>query len=404
MTIQRNPITVTAKERRHGQAWQRIDIISAYLIIIFSILITASVPSAYAQEAQLERSQRHNFRIVTVATGFDHPWGLALLPNGDMLVTERSGKLRIIRSGKLDAKPIEGVPEVYAAGQGGLLDVVLHPDFESNRLVYLSYASRGSGGAGTEVARGRLSGKRLEGVEVIFRVAPKTAGSRNHYGSRLLFAPDKTLFITTGDRYNYMRQAQDTGDHLGTIVRIRDDGSVPADNPFVGRSDARPEIYSYGHRNVQGIALRPGENAIWAHEHGPRGGDEVNIIRPGANYGWPAITYGIDYSGAIISDKTAAPGMEQPVVYWDPSIAPSGMAFYDGDRFPEWRGDLFVGALAHTQLRRLELDGNRVVAQEALLDDLGERIRDVRAGPDGFLYVLTDSRDGSVLRLEPSGL
>ena len=370
------------------------------LTIALAVSFLGPMLSMQAQEVRVERSDKHDFRIVPVVGELDHPWGLAFLPNGDMLVTERSGQLRIVRDGVLDPKPIEGVPDVYASGQGGLLDVALHPKFEDNRLVYLSYAGRGAGGAGTEVVRGKLAGNRLVNVEVIFRVSPKTSGS-NHYGSRLLFAPDGTLFITTGDRYNYLDHAQDTGDHLGTIVRVRDDGSVPDDNPFVGRAGARPEIYSYGHRNVQGIALRPGDNVVWAHEHGPRGGDEVNILKPGANYGWPAITYGIDYSGAIISDKTEAPGMEQPVVYWDPSIAPSGMAFYDGDRFPKWRGDLFVGALAHTHLRRLELDGIRVVKQEVLLEKLGERIRDVRAGPDGLIYVLTDSSDGQILRLEP---
>ncbi len=370
------------------------------LAIAFGVLFLGLVLSMQAQEVRVERSAEHEFRIVPVVGGLDHPWGLAFLPNGGMLVTERSGQLRIVRDGVLDPKPIEGVPDVYASGQGGLLDVALHPNFKGNRIVYLSFAGRGAGGAGTEVVRGRLAGNRLTDVQVIFRVSPKTSGS-NHYGSRLLFAPDGTLFITTGDRYSYLEHAQDTGDHLGTIVRVRDDGSVPDDNPFVGHTGARPEIYSYGHRNVQGIALRPGDNVIWAHEHGPRGGDEVNILKPGANYGWPAITYGIDYSGAIISDKTEAPGMEQPVVYWDPSIAPSGMAFYDGDRFPNWRGDLFVGALAHRHLRRLKLDGDRVVKQEVLLGKLNERIRDVRVGPDGLIYVLTDSGDGQILRLEP---
>ena len=377
-------------------------IASFSITIALAVLVAGCGPAANAEKVRTEKSDRHEFRIVPVANGLEHPWGLAFLPNGDMLITEREGRLRIIRSGQLDPKPIGGLPtNIYVAGQGGLLDVAVHPEFATNRLVYLSYAGRGRGGAGTEVARGRFAGDRLENLEVIFRVAPKTGGS-SHYGSRLLFAPDGMLFVTTGDRYSYLEQAQDLGDHLGTLIRIRDDGSVPKDNPFVGRSGARPEIYSYGHRNIQGIALRPGGKAIWMHEHGPRGGDEVNIVKPGANYGWPAITYGIDYSGAIISDKTAAPGMEQPVVYWDPSIAPSGMAFYDGDRFPNWRGDVFVGALAETHLRRLQLDGDKVVAQEELLEDLDARIRDVRAGPDGYLYVLTDSSDGGLLRLEPT--
>ena len=349
----------------------------------------------------VHKSSEHNFRIVKVAEGLDHPWGLAFLPNGDMLVTERSGALRLVKKGRAETRPIRGVPKVRAAGQGGLLDVAIHPDFARNRLVYLSYAGRGQGGASTEVARGVLNGTRLDKVEVIFRAVPKGSGT-GHYGSRLVFAPDGLLFISLGDRRS-MRQAQSVRNHIGTVVRLRDDGRIPPDNPFVGRSDAKPEIYSYGHRNVQGMALRPGTNKIWTHEHGPQGGDEVNILKPGANYGWPAITYGIDYSGDKISDRTAAPGMEQPVVYWVPSIAPSGMAFYDGGKFPKWQGDLFVGALRGSHLRRLKLDGDRVTKQERLLDDLGERIRDVRTGPDGFLYILTDSSDGMVLRLEPVG-
>lgn len=366
-------------------------------------LITAAVlawilPSA---AGSVERSEQHEFRHVVVADGLENAWGMAFLPDGGMLVTERDGRLRLIKDGKLQREPVAGVPEVVARGQGGLLDVALHPDFESNRLVYLSYAGRGDGGVNTEVARGRFDGQALTDLEVVFSAAPKTGG-RNHYGSRLLFAPDGMLYVTLGDRYSYLERAQDVRDHIGAIVRIRDDGGVPDDNPFVGRGDARPEIFTYGHRNVQGLALRPSTGQVWAHEHGPRGGDEVNILKSGANYGWPAITYGIDYSGATISDRTEAPGMEQPVVYWDPSIAPSGMAFYDGDKFPNWKGDLFVGALSHTHLRRLELDGDRVVAQEALLKDLDERIRDVRVSPDGYIYVLTDSGDGQLIRLEPA--
>lgn len=355
---------------------------------------------ATAQES-LQRSEQQDFRVATLAEGLDHPWGLAFLPDGGLLITERSGNLRLFRDGQLQGGAVPGTPDVQASGQGGLLDVALHPDFAENRLVYLSYAGRGEGGAGTEVARARFDGRRLDGLQVIFRAQPKTPGSA-HYGSRLVFGADGKLYISLGDRRNYMAEAQNPGSHLGSVIRLNDDGSLPDDNPFVGQADARPEIFSYGHRNVQGMARHPQSGAVWAHEHGPRGGDEVNILKAGANYGWPSITYGIDYSGAVISDETAAPGMEQPVVYWDPSIAPSGMAFYDGDLFPQWRGDLFVGALAGRHLRRLELDGDEVTGQEVLLRDLGARIRDVRSGPDGFLYLLTDSATGALLRLEPA--
>lgn len=345
-------------------------------------------------------SAQADFRIVTLAEGLQNPWGLAFLPDGSMLITERSGDLRLFKDGSLENQAIAGVPNVAARGQGGLLDVATHPDFAENRLVYLSYAGPGDGGASTEVARGQLNGMALEDVEVIFRAVPKSGGT-GHFGSRLVFDNDGKLFISLGDR-RQIRESQNLGNHIGTMIRLNDDGSVPEDNPFIGQADALPEIFSYGHRNVQGMTLHPESGEIWAHEHGPRGGDELNLLKAGANYGWPVITYGIDYSGAIISDKTEAPGMEQPVVYWDPSIAPSGLAVYDGDKFPEWRGDLFVGALAHLHLRRLEMEGDRVVDQESLLVDLGERIRDVRSGPDGYLYVLTDSGDGQLLRLEPA--
>lgn len=349
-----------------------------------------------------DNSKNQSFKIVTVAQGLEYPWGMAFLPDGRLLVSEREGRLRLVNDDGLEVEPITGLPDnMYIEGQGGLLDVVVHPDFENNALVYFSYAGSGAGGAGTEVARATLSDKKLENLEVIFRAAPKTEG-QNHYGSRLLFAPDDMLYITLGDRYAYMKEAQNVSNHLGSIIRIKDDGSFPLDNPFFNNLNAKPEIYAHGVRNAQGIALRPSDNSIWYHEHGPRGGDELNILKAGANYGWPAVTYGIDYSGAMISDKTDAPGMEQPVVFWDPSIAPSGMDFYNGDQFPEWKGDMFLGALAHRHLRRLKLKGNVVIEQEVLLKNLGERIRDVKSGPDGFLYVLTDSHDGKILRLEPS--
>jgi glucose/arabinose dehydrogenase len=365
------------------------------------VALVSAAGCVSATDLPVQRSERHAFRVVQFADGLAHPWGLAFLPDRRILVTEREGGLRLFEASGAGGGDVSGIPEFYASGQGGLLDVALHPDFASNGLIYLSYAGRGAGGVGTEVARARLTGNTLTELKVIFRQQPKVSGGR-HFGSRLAFAPDGTLFVSLGDRGGYMREAQNPENHIGTVVRLNDDGSVPADNPFVGRPGVRPEIYSYGHRNVQGMALRPGTDVIWAHEHGPRGGDEVNILRPGRNYGWPAITYGIDYSGAVISDKTAAPGMEQPVVYWVPSIAPSGMDFYDGDRFPNWRGDLFVGALAGSHLRRLTLDGDKVTGQEVLLEDLGERIRAVKSGPDGLIYVLTDSYDGQLLRLEPA--
>jgi len=341
-----------------------------------------------------------NYRVETVATGLHHPWGLAFLPNGDMLVTERKGRLRLIRNQELLATPISGTPEVVSAGQGGLLDILVDPDFVNNHWIYLSYSGHGPGGVGTEVVRARLQNNQLIENNVIFRAAPKTSGTA-HYGSRLAFAADGTLFISLGDRYRYLQEAQNTDNHLGAIVRIHPDGRIPKDNPFVGTPNTRPEIFSYGHRNVQGLALEPDSKRLWAHEHGPRGGDELNILQAGANYGWPAITYGIDYSGAIISEHTELPGMIQPIAYWDPSIAPSGMAFYNGDAFPAWQGNLFLGSLKFTHLRRLVINDNKVVQQEELLRNYGERIRDVRSGPDGFLYVLTDSRNGKLLKIKP---
>jgi len=341
------------------------------------------------------------YRVVTVAEGLEHPWGMAFLPGGGMLVTERPGRLRIVSQDGTVSEPVSGLPPIAAVGQGGLLDVALHPKFPENKLVYFSFAEPGPGGQGTAAARGRLEGNALKDVEVIFRQKPKLSGGQ-HFGSRLAFASDGTLYISMGDR-GRMERAQNRRNHQGTIARVNDDGSVPKDNPFVNSSEALPEIYTWGNRNVQGMALNPWTKAVWAQEHGPKGGDEVNILKKGANYGWPSITYGIDYSGAVISDRTHMEGMEQPLLHWTPSIAPSGMAFYDGDRFPQWKGDLFVGALKDRHLRRVDLDKDmKVVGQEQLLLELEERIRDVRNGPDGFLYVLTDSPEGRVLRLEPN--
>jgi len=389
---------------RSGPASSRKSMTAGIAATAAWLLTLAAVPAA-AQDG-VQRSEQADFRTVTLARGLDHPWGMAFLPangpgDGGILITERAGRLRLFQDGTLQPDPIAGVPEVAARGQGGLLDIALHPDFAGNGLLYLAYAGAEGNEAGTEVARARFDGSALHDLEVIFRAQPKTPGAA-HYGGRIAFGPDGKLYVSLGDRRSYMAEAQKLSSHLGGVLRLNDDGSVPDDNPFTGRSDALPEIFTYGHRNVQGMAVHPETGVMWTHEHGPRGGDEVNILQAGANYGWPEITYGIDYSGAIISEKTEAPGMTQPVVYWVPSIAPSGMAFYQGEAFAAWQGDLFVGALAGRHLRRLELDGDKVSGQEELLTDLNERIRDVRNGPDGFLYLLTDSGRGSLIRLEPA--
>jgi glucose/arabinose dehydrogenase len=364
------------------------------------MLTGCSEPSGAPAPGEAIRSDQATFRVVPVATGLQHPWGMAFLPDRSILVTERPGRLRLVRDGVLDPEPIEGVPEVYASGQGGLLDVALDPDFGSNRVIYLSYAAEGDGGNSTRVARARLGEGRLEDLDVIF-VAEPLVDSTYHFGSRLAFDPEGHLFITVGERRQGER-AEDLGDLNGSVIRLLPDGSVPADNPFVNAAGARREIFSYGHRNPQGLAIHPQTGVPWLHEHGARGGDEVNVVRPGVNYGWPVITYGIDYSGAPIGEGTHKEGMAQPIHYWVPSIAPSGMAFYDGDAFPQWRGDLFVGALRAELLARLELDGERVVEEERLLEGELGRIRDVEVGPDGYLYLLTDESDGGLYRLEPA--
>lgn len=339
-----------------------------------------------------------------VAAGLSHPWGLAFLPDGAMLVTERGGALRLVADG-IVSPPIAGVPEVAARGQGGLLDVALDPAFATNGLVYLSYAEDGDGGTGTAVARGRLvrdgGTARLDDVAVIFRQQPKVSGS-GHFGARLAFAEDGRLFVTLGERQK-KDPAQDLSGHLGKVVRIEADGRVPPDNPFVGRAGARPEIWSYGHRNIQGAAIDPATGRLWTVEHGARGGDEINVPAAGRNYGWPVISYGVDYSGAKIGVGTSAPGMEQPLYHWDPSIAPSGLAFYGADTFPAWKGDLFVGALKDEMLVRLDRENGRIVGEERLIEGRIGRIRDVRVGPDGALYLLNDEDDGGVWRLFPAG-
>lgn len=370
----------------------RIKLAAALLVIpIFAQAPRSQTPKAVSLAAQVEDA----------ATGLEHPWGLEILPDGSMLVTERPGRLRLVgKDGRLSA-PLAGVPEVVARGQGGLLDVALDPRFAENRLVYVSYSEGGPGGtAGTAVARGRLGNRALEDVRVIYRQEPKVEGV-NHFGSRLVFSRDGMLFITQGERFDYSEQAQDLTSLLGKIVRIRPDGSVPGDNPFRDRRGARPEIWSYGHRNVQSAAV-DGAGQLWIVEHGARGGDELNRVEAGKNYGWPEIAYGVHYSGARIGTGTAKAGMEQPVYYWDPVIAPSGMTFYTSDAFPGWKGSVLIGSLKPGGLVRLTLQNGRVAREERYLADLDERIRDVRQAPDGSLYLLTDSARGRILRVSPA--
>ena len=344
-------------------------------------------------------------RIVsaTVASGLEHPWGMAQLPDGNWLITERPGRMRIVTAQGAVGEPIAGVPPVVARGQGGLLDVILSPGFATDRTIFWSYSEPRTGGNATSVARGVLSadGRALSDVRVIFRSLPAYDGDK-HFGSALAFAPDGKLFITLGERSDaVMRpQAQDLGSHLGKIIRINADGTVPQDNPFVGQAGALPEIWSLGHRSPQGIAIQPGTGAVWNLEHGPRGGDELNHVEPGKNYGWPTITYGIEYGGAVIGDNISArEGLEQPVYYWDPVIAPGGAAFYTGSMFPAWQGNLLVAGLAGKSLTRLVLEGDRVVGEERLLTSLNERIRDVAVGADGAVWIITDEQDGKLVRV-----
>jgi glucose/arabinose dehydrogenase len=355
---------------------------------------------ASAAGAQTYRSDEHSFRVVRVVEGLEQPWSLAFLPDGRMLVSEKAGRLRVVRDGKLEPQPIEGLPRVTVHGQGGLHDVAVHPDFSKNGLLYLAYAARGEDGVGTELARGRLAGNRLEDVQVLFRQSPKGRAGQ-HFGGRIVLERAGYVYLTLGDRGERER-AQNPEDHAGSVIRLHDDGRVPKDNPFAGKPGWKPEKFTLGNRNMQGAALHPQTGVLWTHEHGPQGGDEVNVIRPGANYGWPVITYGVNYGiGTKIGEGTAKPGMEQPIHHWVPSIAPSGMAFYTGERFPRWKGSLFVGALRDRMLVRLQLDGTKVVKEERLLRNALGRIRDVRVGPDGLVYLLTDDTEGVLARLEP---
>ncbi len=345
-------------------------------------------------------SERHSFKVEQVTDQLRRPWGMVFLPGKRMLITEKRGRLRLLEPAGLHPEPIKGLPEVKSTGQGGLMGIALHPDFERNHWVYLAYTGKGPGGYSTEVARGRLQDHALVDMKKIFIAQPKTRGGR-HFGSRLVFGSDGALFISLGDR-GKRDPAQDLTDHLGSLIRVNDDGSPLSDNPFVKKPGARPEIYTWGNRNMQGMARHPETNRIWTHEHGPQGGDEVNIMRAGMNYGWPVITYGVNYgTGTKIGEGKAKPGMAQPVHTWVPSIAPSGMTFYTAGHFPHWRGNLFVGSLKFGQLARLEVQGEKIVHEERLFDYQFGRIRDVKQGPDGYLYFLTDERDGKLYRIIP---
>ncbi|MCG7871238.1 MAG: PQQ-dependent sugar dehydrogenase [Candidatus Thiodiazotropha lotti] len=365
------------------------------------LLFACTAQPLFANRPIETEKQAIGYEIVT--DQLSHPWAMVFLPDGAMLITEKNGKLRYLdAAGNLDPMPIQGLPDIRSHGQGGLLDVTLHPEFESNRYIYISYAERTGNRYGTTVMRGKLKNHALEESEVIFRLSRKTK-SRQHFGSRLVFDKQGFLFITLGDRGDSSR-AQDLADHAGSLIRLHDDGRIPKDNPFLVNAKAKPEIYSYGHRNIQGAALHPVSGSLWTHEHGPQGGDEINIPAAGRNYGWPIITYGVNYViGTKIGEGTHKAGMEQPLHTWIPSIAPSGMTFYTGEQFPQWKGNLFVGSLKFQQLVRLEIDNNKITHEERLLSNKLGRIRDVRQGPDGMLYLLTDERNGKLVRILPKG-
>lgn len=350
------------------------------------------------------------YQTVPVIEGLEHPWGMTWLPDGTILITERAGQLRIVREGVLDPTPIPGVAEVFAENQGGLLDISVHPRFAENRLVYFTYSHGNNSASRTRVARANFDGNALSNWQVIFEVA-QTKPRGQHFGSRITWLPDETLLVSIGDGGNppitlngelIRQQAQNLGSHLGKVVRLNDDGSIPTDNPFTTAENAEPAVWSYGHRNIQGMTYDPVTNRVWATEHGSRGGDEVNLIQAGENYGWPVATHSREYSGGLISPEKSLPGMIDPKLVWTPSIAPSGLTVYNGDRFPQWRGQLFAGGLVSQDIRRIQVDeSNTVVNQESIT--IGQRVRAVQQGPDGLLYVLTDEPNGQLIRLEPAG-
>ncbi len=377
-------------------------------LLASAVLAQTAAPST---EQRIFKTEQYTVRAVSVVAGLYHPWGMAFLPDGRMILTERRGTMRIFENGKLVEKPIEGIPQATEHGQGGLLDVALHPKYAENGWIYWTYNAGKPGEYGTELARGKLGGTRyapvMTNVEVLFRMQPKSAAG-HHFGSRIVFDRNGYLYITLGDRGDSpdkgaAHRAQQLNDHAGKSIRLHDDGRVPSDNPFVKTPGAKPEIFTWGNRNMQGAALHPDTGRVWAHEHGPQGGDEINILTAGSNYGWPVVTYGANYgSGTKIGEGIAKEGMTAPLYYWVPSIAPSGMSFYTANNFPNWKGNLFVGALAKQTLVRLTLNGDKVVSEERMFDGKLGRIRDVRQGPDGNLYLLTDAPNGELIRIEMS--
>ena len=376
----------------------RVQLVRSIHVLL--MCMAACLPTWAQEGTPIFKSEKHAFRVATLVTGLENPWSIAFLPDGRMLVTERAGRLRLVSHDfKMNPKPIDGLPEVVPQGQGGLFDVVLHPQYAQNGWIYWAYNAPGPGGWGTALARGKLQDHRMTEVQVLFSMQPKTR-SGLHFGGRIVFDQAGLLYLTLGDRGDKDR-AQKLGDHAGSVIRLHDDGRVPANNPFVNRAGALAEKWTLGNRNMQGAALHPQTGELWTHEHGPQGGDEVNVMRSGINYGWPVITYGVNYGlGTKIGEGQVKAGLEQPLHVWVPSIAPSGMAFVSGSQFPQWQGNLLVGALSGQTLVRLTLEGEKVLGEERLLQGRS-RLRDVRMGPDGFVYLLTDEAKGALLRLEP---
>ncbi len=364
------------------------------LVMIFAPIDAVNAATASSDQPPVA------YKIETVAEGLDYPWSIAFLPNGDYLVALRVGEVHRISAAGAVGEPLSGLPNTYVAGQGGYFDIVLDPDFASNQTVYLSFAHGTAAENGTRIIKGTLSDTAIEDIQTIFTVSP-LKDTAVHYGGKIIFLADGTLMMTTGDGFEYREAAQDRFSLLGKIIRINKDGSVPDDNPYADGSQGDPKVWSYGHRSPQGLVLDDATGIVYMHEHGAQGGDELNAVLPARNYGWPAVTKGINYSGAYVSPLKSAPGIEEPLTYWVPSIAPSGLAIYDGAAFPEWQGDIFVGALVDQELRHIKIDSGRVTSEVPIFTEIAARIRDIRVGPDGFLYILTDSDSGKVLRVVP---